>query len=78
MLPLNHADTPPVSICEAAPVPYVSLWGTEQASQSTTEDKAELKGGHPWGRTSMQPPASTTVDAEMSRGRGGSDLLHPE
>uniref|UniRef100_A0A3B4XUG0 Ribonuclease P and MRP subunit p25 n=1 Tax=Seriola lalandi dorsalis TaxID=1841481 RepID=A0A3B4XUG0_SERLL len=33
MLPLNHTDTPPVSICEAAPVPYVSLWGTEQTSQ---------------------------------------------
>lgn len=29
MLPLNHTDTPPVSICEAAPVPYVSLWEIE-------------------------------------------------
>lgn len=29
MLSLNHTDTPPVSICEAAPVPYVSLWEIE-------------------------------------------------
>lgn len=46
MLPLNHTDTPPVSICEAAPVPYVSLWGTEQTSQSITGEKTELWGGN--------------------------------
>lgn len=36
MLPLNHTDTPPVSFCEAAPVPHVSLWGKEQTSQNIT------------------------------------------
>uniref|UniRef100_A0A8C6LLW4 Ribonuclease P and MRP subunit p25 n=1 Tax=Nothobranchius furzeri TaxID=105023 RepID=A0A8C6LLW4_NOTFU len=51
-LPLNHTDTPPVSICEAAPVPYVSSWRTEPTSQSITEDELGLQGRRP----SCRPP----------------------
>uniref|UniRef100_A0A3B4BDX0 DNA/RNA-binding protein Alba-like domain-containing protein n=1 Tax=Periophthalmus magnuspinnatus TaxID=409849 RepID=A0A3B4BDX0_9GOBI len=38
MLCLNHTDTPPVSISEAACVPYVSMEGTEHTSQSSTAE----------------------------------------
>ncbi|CAL8349812.1 unnamed protein product [Merluccius merluccius] len=52
MLPLNHTDTPPVSFCEAAPVPHVSLWG-EKSSRLPPEhhwETAAARRGAPEGR----------------------------
>lgn len=76
MLPLNHADTPPVSICEAAPVPYVSLWGTEQTSQSITGNKTDLQGELAADLHVTQ--ASATGDAKKCTTRGDTDLLKLE
>ncbi|KAJ3594173.1 hypothetical protein NHX12_006504 [Muraenolepis orangiensis] len=65
MLPLNHTDTPPLSFCEAAPVPHVSLWGKEQTSQniSGTRHGESSRGGK---RRSGVPQSSVATPGHSS------------
>lgn len=76
MLPLNHTDTPPVSICEAAPVPYVSLWGNRiDLQQQHWRPDQELWVVQPKVQTSMQSWPQPLCMFRGANGDGDADLL---